>query len=120
MQTNLILTKGAASTVQIHILDNADIAFSLTSFISAEFTMKSTIDGDALIRKYYSPITTTTSTSEPMGLTIGTTYVEIDILESDTVNLDSGIYIADVAFTDASGKVFVTDIFYVELKPRIS
>lgn len=121
MQTSIVLTQGAASTVQIHILDNADAAFSLSSFIAAEFTVKSTVDGAALIHKYYSPITTTTSTNEPMtGLIIGTNYVEINILESDTDDLNPGVYVADVAFTNAVGKVFVTDIFYVEIKPRIS
>jgi hypothetical protein len=55
-----------------------------------------------------------------MGLTIGTTYIEINISANDTDDLDPGVYIADVAFRTSDDKVFVTDIFYVEIKPRIS
>ena len=118
MQTKLILTKDSDSTVRVYILNEADEAFSLANFVSAKFTVKSSIDGLVLIEKSGTTITTTT-TLEP-GLSIHSNYIEINISSSDTTDLDPGTYIADVVFENSAGKEFITDLFYVELKSRIS
>jgi len=117
MQTKLNLTQGSDSTVRIHILDEADSAFSLSDFESAKFTIRDSIDGDALIEKTFSASTTTTSVPE---LHIRSTYVEIIINASDTEDLDLGSYVSDITFTNANGKEFTTDLFYTQICPKVS
>lgn len=117
MQTELILTKSSNSTVRIHILDEADGAFLLTDFPSARFVMRASLEGVALITKSYGSSTTTTS--EPT-LRILDNYIEIDIVPSDTEDLDAGTYLADITFIDLAGKEFITEIFYVKLCSKVS